>query len=64
MKKEVETLKNLYEILDETYDCFKDGTVGIEMVIAVCMDIVKQQKIVKKLTNENNKKKGIISKIP
>ena len=64
MKKEVETLKNLYEVLDETYDCFKDGEVGIEMVIAVCMDIVKQQKIVNKLTNENNKRKGIISEIP
>lgn len=54
MKKEVETLKNLYEILDET----------IEMVIAVCMDIVKQQKIVNKLTNEKNKRNGIISEIP
>ena len=64
MKKEVETLKNLYEVLDEAYDCFKDGTVGIEMVIAVCMDIAKQQKIVNKLTNENNKIKGIISEIP
>ena len=64
MKKEIETLKNLYEVLDEAYDCFKDGTVGIEMLIAICQDISKQQKIVNKLTNENNKKKGIISEIP
>lgn len=49
MKKEVETLKNLYEILDETYDCFKDGEVGI---------------VVNKLTNEKNKRNGIISEIP
>lgn len=64
MKKEVETLKNLYEVLDEAYDCFKDGTVGIEVVIAVCMDITKQQAVVAKVTNKNNKKKGIISEIP
>lgn len=59
MKKEVETLKNLYEILDETYDCFKDGEVGIEMVIAVCMDIVKQQKIVNKLRKEQKKRDNL-----
>ena len=64
MKKEVEILKNLYEVLDEAYECFKDGTVGIEAVIAVCMDIVKQQAVVAKATNKNNKNKGIISEIP
>ena len=64
MEKEVETLNNLYSILDEAYDCFKDGSIGIEMLIAICQDIAKQQKIVRRLTNENNKRKGIISEIP
>ena len=64
MKEQIEQLKQLYDLLDEVYNRFKDGTVGIEMLIAISQDISKQQKIVNKLTNENNKRKGIISEIP
>lgn len=64
MKQQIETLNQLYELLDETYNAFKTGAVGIEILIAVSLDIVKQQKMVNKLTNEENRKKGIISEIP
>ena len=64
MKEQIEQLKQLYDLLDETYNRFKDGTVGIEMLIAISQDISEQQKIVNRSTNENNKKQGIISQIP
>ena len=64
MKEQIEQLKQLYDLLDEAYNRFKDGTVGIEMLTAICQDISKQQKIVNRSINENNKKQGIISEIP
>lgn len=64
MKQQIETLKQLYELLDETYNAFKRGAVGIEMLMAICQDIDKHQKLLNKIINERNKRNGIISEIP
>lgn len=64
MKEAIKQLEHSYKVLDETYNSFKAGTVGIEMLIAVSQYIAKQQKIVNKLTNKKNKRNGIISEIP
>ena len=58
MKEAMEQLKHSYKVLDETYNSFKAGTVGIEMLIAISKYVAKQQKMVNKLTNQKTEKRG------